>query len=56
MLLCRECYSPIELRPHRLTIEDGRACYRCQRCELSFVVRSDDVSSLAPAGPSPIEG
>src|SRR4051794_29397110 len=45
-MLCRECYSPIDLRPERISLEDGHAIYRCQRCQLAFVVRSDDAAAV----------
>jgi hypothetical protein len=47
VMLCRECWAPIELLPERLDLTTGRAHYRCQECQAVFTIREADAERLA---------
>lgn len=46
MAVCRVCWKYIELDPDRLETIEGRAFYRCQLCDGSFLIRWEDAQEL----------
>jgi len=49
---CRLCWKRIKLDPERVEVSNWQIVYRCQLCDSTFLIRTDDAIALGVQPPT----